>query len=68
MNKKFKEERKRLRKKVKDQGAVSRNKKHGGPYTRPLLLMDFEIENACEECLEKGIECEECGPDKEGAD
>lgn len=41
---KTKEDRKRLRKKVKNQGAGSRNRKHGGNYTRPLLLMDFPIE------------------------
>jgi len=41
---KVKEERKRLRKKVKDQGAWSRNKRHGGTYTRPLLLSDFPKE------------------------
>lgn len=40
------EERKRLRKKVKDQGAGSRNRKHGGNYTRPLLLADFQIKKA----------------------
>jgi len=44
MNKKVKEERKRLRKKVRDQGAGSRNRRQGGSYTRPLLLMDFPID------------------------
>lgn len=39
---KTKEERKRLRKKVRDQGAGSRNKRKGGSYTRPLLLEDFQ--------------------------
>ena len=44
MSKKAKEETKKLRKKVKDQGAWSRNRKDGGNYTRPLLLVDFAIQ------------------------
>ena len=44
MSKAVKDQKKRLRKKLRDQGARSRNRKHGGPYTRPLHLMDFPIE------------------------
>jgi len=42
MSKEAKEDLKRWKRKVKNQGHTSRNRRHGGSYTRPLLLKDFQ--------------------------
>jgi len=42
MSKEAKEDLKRWKRKVKNEGHTSRNKRHGGSYTRPLLLDDFQ--------------------------